>query len=297
MSQHKSLLTFALNDCGAVVSIEHVDRGAACGCFCPACGERLIAKQGDVKIWHFAHALGADCAHGTETALHKAAKQIILETHELLLPSISITAQALGKYSGRLYFAETSLPERLQHFDRIQLEQPIGGIIPDILGQVGELKILIEIAVTHPVGDDKLMTIKQLGFPAIEISLDLEKHTGWNWKKLSDEVLRNTENRHWLHHPQVAALKEEALTKAQELANAEEPLPERKPVKTYPKIKLSFKGKPVRLTEYPFGLVAWSPYDPEINQILKRFGGRWQPERRNWILSNRVKDVLIMAFC
>ncbi|RJG02956.1 hypothetical protein D3878_16345 [Noviherbaspirillum sedimenti] len=65
-----------------------------------------------------------------------------------------------------------------QHFDHIQLEQPIDGIIPNILGQAGNQKRLIEIAVTHPVGDDKLLTIIKLGFPAIEISLDLEKHTG-----------------------------------------------------------------------------------------------------------------------
>lgn len=32
---------------------------------------------GDVRVWHFAHAIGADCEGGAESALHLAAKAAI----------------------------------------------------------------------------------------------------------------------------------------------------------------------------------------------------------------------------
>ncbi len=40
---------------GAVRLVGDVPQGAACGCRCAACGSPLVAKKGDVKVWHFAH--------------------------------------------------------------------------------------------------------------------------------------------------------------------------------------------------------------------------------------------------
>ncbi len=35
--------------------IGEVERGAECGCHCPACGSQLVARQGMANDWHFAH--------------------------------------------------------------------------------------------------------------------------------------------------------------------------------------------------------------------------------------------------
>lgn len=297
MSCAKPLMAFAVNDCGAIVSIEHVDRGAACGCFCPACGEPVIAKQGDVKTWHFAHTSGNDCAAGAETALHRAAKQIIFERRELMLPAFTVTASARGPYSGRIHHAEAGLPEALCPFEHVLLEQPMASIIPDAVGIAGGGKLLIEVAVTNPVCPEKLVLIEQLNFPAVEITLHQDWHINWNWDRLYDEVIVNTTNKSWLFHPDGVAFQSEAEHNALQLAAAELPPQPKKESQSGPKLtKLWFRGKPVRLTEFPFGLVAWSPYDPVINEILKCFGAKWQPRYRNWLLSLKVKDELIQAF-
>ena len=43
---HNSLLqSFAVNKDGLTVSVDEVSRGLACECFCPACGEPVIASS------------------------------------------------------------------------------------------------------------------------------------------------------------------------------------------------------------------------------------------------------------
>uniref|UniRef100_UPI002B477B28 competence protein CoiA family protein n=1 Tax=Vibrio vulnificus TaxID=672 RepID=UPI002B477B28 len=38
------------------VDVADVVRGKNCGCICPSCHTPLIARQGEEKQWHFAHA-------------------------------------------------------------------------------------------------------------------------------------------------------------------------------------------------------------------------------------------------
>ena len=70
------LQSFAIAKDGRIVSVDEVERGQACGCTCPCCKRPLIARQGDVRGWHFAHATGADCDGGAESALEPIAKPI-----------------------------------------------------------------------------------------------------------------------------------------------------------------------------------------------------------------------------
>lgn len=71
----KGLLRYALNPQNKLVSIEDVAKGLACECHCPACNEKLIAKNcGAKRIHHFSHASGTDCKGAYETMLHQLAK-------------------------------------------------------------------------------------------------------------------------------------------------------------------------------------------------------------------------------
>jgi hypothetical protein len=46
---------------GDVVHVRDVDRGLACGCTCPTCGDPLVARHGELKVWHFAHHAASVC--------------------------------------------------------------------------------------------------------------------------------------------------------------------------------------------------------------------------------------------
>ncbi|MCK7461038.1 MAG: hypothetical protein MZU84_02695 [Sphingobacterium sp.] len=89
MMENMNLLqSFGIDQNGHLVSVDEVARGKACDCCCPACGEVLIARQGEVRTWHFAHASGNDCDGGAESALHKAAKQLIIRDSAILVPAL-----------------------------------------------------------------------------------------------------------------------------------------------------------------------------------------------------------------
>ena len=75
-----------LND--ELVHINEVASGLECNCICPFCKSQLIAKKGQKKTYHFAHYRLADCNHGTETALHIMAKNLVAQTKKLWVPFI-----------------------------------------------------------------------------------------------------------------------------------------------------------------------------------------------------------------
>jgi hypothetical protein len=44
---------------------------------CLGCGDRLIARQGSVRAWHYAHGAGAGTANCGESQLHRTAKYLV----------------------------------------------------------------------------------------------------------------------------------------------------------------------------------------------------------------------------
>lgn len=78
--RHKSqLLTYAINTEGKFVHVDEVPNGKKCGCICPSCKEKLIAKkQGKTdRKHHFAHQSGTECDYAVESMLHLLAKEKI----------------------------------------------------------------------------------------------------------------------------------------------------------------------------------------------------------------------------
>jgi len=290
------LQLFALDKNGRVQSVNDVSRGMSCECYCPCCGSSVIARQGDVREWHFAHSLGADCEHAAETALHLAAKQIIVESGGFTIPQRKLTSQ-LYLPDGRSGFGEVLRPEMWIDFDSVESEKQVGMIRPDIVAMLGNLAIGIEVAVTHFVGDEKKDALIQLGMPTVEIDLSDMKFNELNWETLKEIVINSTESKYWIVMMDKVSLENEAHQLA--LDNAyEKPLFAQK-VKLNPKDnkeRFYINRKMVHLNELPFGISIWTPYDPNINEIIKslarRGGGKWQPKYKNWLFPIKVKSWL-----
>ena len=70
------LIPYALDHAGQVVHVDEVPGGAACKCICPACETSLIARKGDIKAHHFAH---ANSQPACESALHATAKVMLFQ--------------------------------------------------------------------------------------------------------------------------------------------------------------------------------------------------------------------------
>jgi hypothetical protein len=71
-----------------MVRPDQVARGQACECICIACRTGLIARQGPIRAWHFAHGGDTNCEHAAEAAIHRMAKQLVVDRGEICVPSI-----------------------------------------------------------------------------------------------------------------------------------------------------------------------------------------------------------------
>jgi competence protein CoiA len=197
MENGSLLQSFALAKNGELVSVADVERGQACECTCPACGAPVIARQGDVRVWHFAHASESDCPGGAEGALHLAAKQVIRQAAGLMLPGV-VAKHSYRSPDGRQGQGEASLPEVWIDFEEVKTEVRFGEVVPDVVGQNAGATYLIEIGVTHFVDADKLAHLQRLALPAIEVDLSRFERQSWDWEALEQAVLHATDNKTWL---------------------------------------------------------------------------------------------------
>jgi hypothetical protein len=147
---------------GRMVHISDVDSGLACRCHCAACGGLLVARKGEINEHHFGHHSSKPCRTAVETAVHKLAKQILEERRELLLPAID------ARDRGRHLVLRKAASYR---FDTAVLEQPLEGLVPDVIVTKGDHRLLVEIVVTHRCGPEKIGRIERMGSSAVEIDL------------------------------------------------------------------------------------------------------------------------------
>ena len=145
-----------------MLHVSEVESGLACGCRCAACGGVLVARKGAINEHHFGHHASQPCRTAVETALHKLAKQILEERRELLLPAVD------ARDRGRHFVLRKA---RTYGFDTAVLEQPLEGLIPDVIVTKGEHRLLVEIVVTHRCGLEKIERIRRMGISAVEIDL------------------------------------------------------------------------------------------------------------------------------
>ena len=198
----KIKLPYGLKD-ESLISIDEVESGLACDCFCPACKKQLIAKKGKVNVHHFAHYKVKDCNGGIETALHLLSKEIIANHKTFKTPI--------------LYYPNTNyeiFPEMEIPIDKVTLEKKLGGIIPDIIIESKGKKILVEIVVSNPISWDKMRKIVSKNIPTIEIYAKylfeyayVKKDFGLNNNSFLNELIRGTKFKRWAHNPKIAKIK------------------------------------------------------------------------------------------
>ena len=291
MEKRTLLQSFAINNLGEIVSVREVERGKACNCCCPGCGEVVIARQGEVRAWHFAHESGSDCEGGAEGALHRAAKQIILRESVVMTPLFDMQVVRTLP-DGRRGSGAARLPAALQKLTDVQLETPLGPIKPDVLAHTDGGPLIIEIAVTNPVKPEKTAQIEQIGIPAMEIRLLPRLFQEWTWESLKEVVIRDLVYRHWIYHPAMERLMCEAEENALAEARGKPPAADLKPKKT----RLRLNGVPTILSEYNWGFCVWYPYNDRLYAIMKKvavqFGGRWRPKYKNWAFPPGVREAV-----
>jgi hypothetical protein len=195
-------LTFGLRG-DQLLHISEVERGLGCDCVCPACKHPLVARKGTEKAHHFAHYKADECATAVETALHIAAKNLLEAEGRITIPAVY------------LEFYSNKEPWLIQpsgeiNFDRVSLEQRLGTIVPDVTIVVKNRPLLLEIAVTHKVDEEKLGKIRDFGISAIEIVLAAFSRNP-TLDELREAVIFSAANKRWLYNARVQALRQQLL--------------------------------------------------------------------------------------
>jgi hypothetical protein len=213
-------IPFALSINGTLVTIDQVERGLKCYCTCPGCGERLIAKKGEVNTAHFAHESGGQCVGGYESSVHLAVKEIIQKLKMITLPECNFLIYG-GQGRDRHFYEHTNpiniyrsieefeyktkdllaysnIPSRKFEFNKVDLEVNLGDVRPDIVCSFGETKLFIEVAFTHFVDEFKLLKLNARGVSTLEIDVSNFHACNLSFEILEELILSNGPQKKWL---------------------------------------------------------------------------------------------------
>ncbi|HGZ6883848.1 TPA: competence protein CoiA family protein [Vibrio parahaemolyticus] len=195
-------LGWGLSKDGKYKHIRSVDNGLKCDCICPDCQQPLIANQGSVKSWHFAHASNSSCMG--ESVIHRLAKQVILDAARsrkaLLISSDGGNVYESDK-DGVVHSKSWYAPERQYHIQQAKEEVKLGSQIVDVLCHDSSGNVLaVEIFYTHKKSDVDIEKFAKNSVEAIEI--DVSK-VSWDatYEQIEQAVLHNARRR-VLHSPQ-----------------------------------------------------------------------------------------------
>lgn len=188
-----------------------VVRGKGCNCVCPACGKAVQARHPKAKIVkHFAHLPGAECAHGLETVVHRAAKALLFETRKICLPEVNVDAGHPQEYR-LLTIASQSVYEAA----RAEQEVSVGPYRVDVMFFSGSgRRLVIEVVVTADVNPAKEEFFANQHISALKIDLSR------NWKSTTPATLRaalfaNTAmTNHWIFNAYAVVVAREIALQA-----------------------------------------------------------------------------------
>jgi len=210
---------YGLRD-GRMWAVRDVLSGIACGCVCPACGHRLVAKAKNSKSRkpHFAHYKDAECRAGFESSIHRMAKQLIADQLALTLPAwdgehdMPNPSVLMDDTGMMLHGRRVEWPAQRKSLANVRLEESQGDYIPDVIAEDDEGLLLIEIRVTHAVDEIKRRRIQSEGRRLIEIDLSrIKPEQAMDPNSFEHEVLENVANRKWLSCPTLTEVWRERL--------------------------------------------------------------------------------------
>lgn len=276
---------FGLNEFNELVHVSEVARGLACQCRCVGCEEPLVARQGQVRDHHFAHASNFEaCESNFESLLHRYAKQLIAQAGGLLVPTTPQVRAFMG-------WDEDDTERLLLAQGDVLAEVSLGGIRPDLLLTTCDgVQVAIEIAYSSFCDADKIRQFEELGLPVIEIDLSTFKPEGFEPEAVRRAVVQATDRKKWLRPDGGRPSNMPSNVKPPEPLLPATPAPVAAPVQPrhLPEEIINFGGRWVAVKRFPSGDIAVKvvSWDPDlvslVRTIAKAHGGRFNGRYKTW---------------
>ena len=185
----------------------------------------MIARHGNIKEWHFAHAsrdvfdkTEKKCEYSFYVSVRMMARQIIGEELSLSLPAYETYVSEYISGYGEISIPFTVTKTQEITLLNIELEHPILGTVVDVIGNVNQYNFIVYF--THPgrKAPENLISPSNNNFGIISISLmKLEmlfleaKDSKKTYQKiLYDFLASDIDARKWLFHPRFEQCKAKA---------------------------------------------------------------------------------------
>ena len=162
-------IPFARSTEGVMVTVNQVARGKACNCTCLICGMPLIARKGNQKIHHFAHA-SAEENHRCQTVglnespWHKQLKQSVADLKGKTIH--------FKDFSFRVTQSITEWTMKVENMNR-RFDVLLKGDIEVDANHWGTgFYLIVEVYVTNQKTSDFAWELYGFNFPCVEIQVD-----------------------------------------------------------------------------------------------------------------------------
>ena len=268
----------ALNENKNLIHITDAVRGLACNCICFECGETVLARKGNIKEHHFAHANNKDsCTIHPESVLHKYAKQVVIDAMGITLPNVPMS----------------DIDATWWAFDQIIPEFHLGLIRPDLACYIDGEPIFIEIAVTHFLDAEKLKIIKTMNVKTIEIDLSgvLKSDMIIPSNEVKKLILEDLEHKTWLY-PEVpkAQIVDSISDQHSHVELKSTPsfkFTENSTATAWEDYQFTINGIWVHARKFSGGMLSINCiYNPELIAVFKQWrnegGGRYNTKYKSW---------------
>lgn len=176
-----SLIPFGLREeNGEFVDVADVPRGKRCRCICPSCKTPLIARQGNVKEWHFAHASRSvysktekECSFSFYVSVRMMARQVVREQLEIIVPAYEDTiSEYIEEYDEYISVPFTITEQQKVSLTNVSVEKIFMEIPVDIVGKVGDFSFVIYFY--HPGREIPEILYNPVGKKCGIVSISLE---------------------------------------------------------------------------------------------------------------------------
>lgn len=190
MSSRLPKLGVALRE-GLLIGIGEADSGLGCGCVCPACGARLVARKGSTRVSHFAHHEGASCEYGAEAVAVQLAHRLLSESRRLTVPPVYALPHQLLR------------PVTTLELTELVVGNAFDSPIPDVLVRDSEGKpLLVQVRITHATEARKIIALGEEGVSAIE--LQVPRCEIVTFDAIRKAVVGHVSNKLWLFNREAA---------------------------------------------------------------------------------------------
>ena len=210
-----NLIPFGLHVPSALLTdVGSVEKGVQCDCICPSCKTPLIARQGEIKEWHFAHQsrsteqeTEAPCEYSLAVSLRLMIKQLFEEGAVFYLPEYkkTFTVPIPGCFKPYQKTVTISQEAKVQ-FDNVAIEYRKEEVLFDLVLTKGKHKLFVYITYKGRPFPEKLIHHEQqdaiIEFNVFALLNAFSEAKMGQYKKILAMFLASSaEGKKWRSHP------------------------------------------------------------------------------------------------